>query len=163
MSNEYDAILQRLIDEYEVPESEIEPLKGSTLRAKIAELSATNESLAGEVAGFKKAPLKTEAFKDYDLEALTAAQKYIFENFDWEGEVPAEDTVKELATKFEFPAKAEAAPDEGARGIVAQAGLAAGAHPTNLSTDEQLAEAEAKGDFATASAIKSQKLQALTP
>ena len=68
--------------------------------------------------------------------------------------------MKDFVTKFEFPTKPEAPSDEGARGIVAQAGLSTGAHPNNLSIDQQIAEAEAAKNWPVASALKSQKIQA---
>lgn len=163
MPNEYDDLLQRLVDEYNVPESEIEPLRASSLRKQLAESETERQSLATKVAGFEKAPKKTDAFAklNIDLENLSAAQRHLYDTYDWEGDEPAEDAVKDFATKFEFPTKAEAPSDEGARGIVAQAGLSTGAHPNTDTVDQQIAAAEKEGNWALASALKSQQVQAI--
>ena len=165
--SEYEDLLQRLVDEYDVPESEIEPLKASTLRKQLSEEVAKREAAESKVTVFEKAPKREGAFKklNIDIENLSAAQRHLYETFDWEGDDPTEETVQDFVTKFEFPVTEAEASDntEGARGIAQQAGLAAGAHPTNLNVDEQIAQAERDGNYALVGALKSQKLQAIKP
>lgn len=162
----YDDALSALASEYDVPEDALAPLRTSKLRQELAELAPYKdkyEAAERELANVKKQPVREAIFKELgvDLAAQSKAHRTIAEQFD-----PEVDGAKEAAAKFieewgfqstgASPDNANQGAAPAAAGIVNVATSAPNAIP-DLDVNEQIQQAEAKGDFALALKLKTQK------
>lgn len=160
-----DDVVLAFLEENQASDEVIEAHKASPLRKQIGELSKwkseVGEPAVTELSSLRKAPVRDKAFEEHanvDTSKLTESQKFALSTFDWEGDAPTPEEVTAFAAKFsDLPTKASQTPEgtqSGAAAIVGQAQSAQGNLPPAESLDDQVREAEAKGDYATAMRLK---------
>ena len=158
----YDEVLAQLESDYDVPAEIVERLRSSSLRSELGRVTQERDTYKAAAEGYEKAPKREGFFKarNVDLDNLSAAQRFLFENFEWDGDEPSDEAVADFITKFDFPTvEGEAPTQTGATNIADHAVAQTGSHPKPKSIDDEIAEAAADGDVTRAIALKAAKLR----
>lgn len=105
-----DDVLARLSDEYGVPDDELEPLKGSTLRKKLEEAEARAAKAADlerELTQVRKAPVGRKALEEFGVQfaELRPGELKRAEGFTFEGDVPTAEEIAAFVQAEGFPVK----------------------------------------------------------
>lgn len=154
--------IDQLLSDIEEAGFDVTPLKGSTLRQKVAELEAEvseGRKAMQELAGLKKAPVVQEAFKKFgvDFDSLRPAEKAAIEAFTFEGEAPEDEAISDFIKTFDLPTKeVEATEQEQTpiQQIADHANSHQGLIPQPDTTQERIKRAESERDVATSVALK---------
>ena len=160
---DFEAVSEWL-EEADAPDNVREAFKSSKLRAVIAEKDAEINRLKpfeAKVTKLEKAPAIKEAFSQVgvDVDSLPKFARKIVEDFD--GDLADAEALAAYVQEWELPASEveesqQAVPN--AAHVVAQATSPKRGVPKPPSLDEQIAAAEAAGDYKTSMALKTQKL-----
>lgn len=163
-SIDFDQVKEWLEEnEDSVPDFVKDALTSSKLRTVIAEKDAEINRLKpfeAKVEKLEKAPKLKDAFKQagVDYDSLTRAEKRTVDEFD--GDLADVELIAAYASEWELPTSevAEEAEEPAAAAVVGHAQASKGI-PQRKSLQEQIAEAEANGDFKLSGRLKTASLR----
>lgn len=159
------------LEDNEVPDYVREAFSGSTLRTKLeeAESRATKaekelEKVTGKLSKIERQPVLKKSLEQLsvDYDALPKYGRRAVDSFDWEGDEPDLTQLAEFLENegFEVQVTTDNQEDKPAAAqVAAQAQVGADRFIKQDSEQEQIAKAEAAGDWETSRRLKTQLAQ----
>jgi hypothetical protein len=112
MSTNYTELLQRLHDEYGVPEELTDKLSARSMRKKLAEKEreiAGLQPAVQELTKLEEGAKRKELFADLgvDFDALRPAEREVIDSFKWDDEEPDRAAAAALISRYQIRTKRE--------------------------------------------------------